>query len=79
MRCWSHIRMWGSSWGKETLMWMKAEPTKCPRSCPAGLTAPLAGSVQLSAQRQRKPYPSLAQARLRQRKQWTPLSLQRQG
>ena len=53
-------------------MWMKTEPTKCPHSCPARLTAPLAGSVQLSAQCQGKYHPSLAQARPRQRKQWEP-------
>lgn len=40
-------------------MWMKAELTECPHSSPAGLTAPLAGSAQLSAQRQGKYYPSL--------------------
>lgn len=53
-------------------MWMKAKPTKCPHSGPAGLTAPLAGSVQLSAQCQGKCYPSLAEARSRQRKQGRP-------
>lgn len=44
-------------------MWMKAEPTECPHSCPAGLTTPLAGSVQPSAQCQGKYYPSLVETR----------------
>lgn len=54
-------------------MWMKAEPIEnVPTvSCPAGLTAPLAGSVQL-AQRQGKHYPSLAWARPTQRERWNP-------
>lgn len=53
-------------------MWMKAEPTKCPHRGSAGLTAPQAVSVQLSAHCQGKCYPSLAEARARQRKQGRP-------
>lgn len=72
--------MQGKSQGRQALMWMKAEPAKGPHSCPAGLAAPLAGSVQLSAQHQGKDYPSLAEARPRQREQRSrPLSLQSQG
>lgn len=49
------------SWGVLALMWMKAKPTKGPRSCPAGPTATLANSVQLPIQRQGKYYASLAE------------------
>jgi hypothetical protein len=55
-----HLKI-GIILGRLTLMWMKAELTKGPHSCPVGPTAPLIDLVQLPAQHHGKYYPLLAE------------------